>query len=486
MNSTTRDVIFSGISGKVILIGVFSAYIAVLLTSVQFHEMWRDEIQPWLIARDSDNIYELVYNLRYDGHPILWYLILMPLSRLTANPVAMQVAQVAIASTTVFIVFLYSPFSMVEKVILPFGYYTLFEYGIKCRNYSLGLLLVVILCAVWERRRTNKPLIAVILAALANVHVVFGIISLGFFAAIVVESIVQQTHCNRDFLWIIIYGLGWVTAAIVALPASDSPENEWILSLSLDRLYAAFNRLSFILASEQPFYAIGGAIVCIVVGFSLRKNLPIALFFSLSLIGLLAFSYMVKRGGGIWQHGSMFTTLLAAMWLNHATVDTDRTGAWRYDFFLAKSAFLLVLLVQSIFGLKITWEDFSTPYSNGRAVADFIREHGWEKQPIIGMRNDLDLPVVGYLAVERAFYANAYRWGSFGVWNTKQAYSPLSQPEIKRVLEVVDRWGCGLTLLTDPGGDSNEFSEHGWKRVAQFTGAMVGDENYLVYRKPCP
>ena len=36
----------------------------------------------------------------------------------------------------------------------------------------------------------------------------------------------------------------------------------------------------------------------------------------------------------------------------------------------------------------------------------------------------------------------------------------LSQPEIKRVLEVVDGWGCDLTLLTNPRENSNEFSEH--------------------------
>ena len=50
----------------------------------------------------------------------------------------------------------------------------------------------------------------------------------------------------------------------------------------------------------------------------------------------------------------------AAMWLNRATFDTDRAGAWRYDFF-AKYAFLLVLVVQSIFGLRITWEVFFQP-----------------------------------------------------------------------------------------------------------------------------
>ncbi|EKD89645.1 MAG: hypothetical protein ACD_33C00018G0001, partial [uncultured bacterium] len=33
------------------------------------HDMWRDEIQSWLIARDSISIFDLFRNLRYEAHP---------------------------------------------------------------------------------------------------------------------------------------------------------------------------------------------------------------------------------------------------------------------------------------------------------------------------------------------------------------------------------------------------------------------------------
>src|SRR5215469_18650132 len=42
------------------------------------HEMWRDEIQDWLLARDSNSVPRLFANLKYEGHPGLWYLLLMP------------------------------------------------------------------------------------------------------------------------------------------------------------------------------------------------------------------------------------------------------------------------------------------------------------------------------------------------------------------------------------------------------------------------
>ena len=39
------------------------------------HEMWRDEMQAWLIARDAPSVIELFKILkRYEGHPSVWHL----------------------------------------------------------------------------------------------------------------------------------------------------------------------------------------------------------------------------------------------------------------------------------------------------------------------------------------------------------------------------------------------------------------------------
>ena len=52
------------------------------------HEMWRDEIQAWLIARDSASPIEVLYHLnRYDGHPGLWHLCLYILKFITWSPI---------------------------------------------------------------------------------------------------------------------------------------------------------------------------------------------------------------------------------------------------------------------------------------------------------------------------------------------------------------------------------------------------------------
>ncbi|MEW6113407.1 MAG: hypothetical protein AB1664_14845, partial [Thermodesulfobacteriota bacterium] len=51
-------------------------YAIVGLTGIVHHEMWRDELEHWLLARDSTELTDLVRNLRQEGHPAAWHLIL--------------------------------------------------------------------------------------------------------------------------------------------------------------------------------------------------------------------------------------------------------------------------------------------------------------------------------------------------------------------------------------------------------------------------
>lgn len=50
------------------------------------HELWRDEVQAWLLARDSSSAIDLLSRQKYEGHPALWQLLLMPLIRALSRP----------------------------------------------------------------------------------------------------------------------------------------------------------------------------------------------------------------------------------------------------------------------------------------------------------------------------------------------------------------------------------------------------------------
>ena len=72
--------------------------------------MWRDELQAWLLVRDSTNLISLSENLKYEGHPGLWYFILFPLTRFSSNPSSMQILHLLISTSSGYVLFKWSPF----------------------------------------------------------------------------------------------------------------------------------------------------------------------------------------------------------------------------------------------------------------------------------------------------------------------------------------------------------------------------------------
>ena len=79
--------------------------------SVLRHEMWRDEIQAWSIVIGSRSVGDLLHGaLRYEGHPPLWYLVLMPITG-PSDPRMMQVLAIAALRRTAIVVVRLSPWS---------------------------------------------------------------------------------------------------------------------------------------------------------------------------------------------------------------------------------------------------------------------------------------------------------------------------------------------------------------------------------------
>ena len=104
--SLSGDAAFAGV---LVLVFVSVGFVGILN-----HEMWRDEMQAWLIAGASSSIGNLFDNLRYEGHPGLWHIGLYLLSRFTHNPFAMQVVHLMLATGVIFILARFSPFTKPE------------------------------------------------------------------------------------------------------------------------------------------------------------------------------------------------------------------------------------------------------------------------------------------------------------------------------------------------------------------------------------
>jgi hypothetical protein len=506
-------------------------YCIVVGIALSQHEMWRDEIEAWLIARDSASLPQLFQNLKNEGHPGLWYLLLMPLTRLSWSPELMQILHLGIATLTVYLVSRYSPFSRLQTLLFPVGFFTAWQYAVVSRDYALGLLLLIMFCLLYERRYERFPLVGLILMLAAQTHALVLILVMAISIALAVDVSLQFAQRRRDLdsrlVRKIILGFCFIAGGVILSFAQLIPDEEYVgptdavarffranilaiglftflggalftllfyilrarLSLALLSGFAAIGIVLYFDASVlgaipgtpgSKFFAFIGLAVYLFMLYQLRDCLSLLLLYGLGTAGLLVF-FSAVHSGGPHQHGLLFIIYVVAYWLERATRSKSPGAGEEWRNRTADVLFTLILMTQSIFGVKALYQDLTTPYSNGKYVAQYIRSQGWQELPIVGCMDFSAQTVVGYLGIDKIYYPQGERWGSYMVWDQKRYENMGLEKCLESALSLKRDLGTDVLVVSSYTKDSSP-RESQFRRIAEFTGALRDDENFTLYQ----
>jgi hypothetical protein len=162
-------------------LAVWVGYCAMLAAAVPWHEPWRDEAQAWLLARDLSIPQLLLHNLRYEGHPGLWYLILWGPAHLHVAYAALGWIAAGIAAAGTYVLLRLAPFPFYLRAALPFTFFLAYQFAVVARSYVLFPLLCFLIAHVY---RESRPVtMAVLLGLLANVSVHGTLVACGMAVA---------------------------------------------------------------------------------------------------------------------------------------------------------------------------------------------------------------------------------------------------------------------------------------------------------------
>jgi hypothetical protein len=459
---------------------IFALATATLVVGLCWHQMWRDEIQAWLIVRDSHGVADLLHNLRYEGHPALWYLLLTPFAALGRQPYWMQLAQGIVASAGLAVIVWRGPFSRIELLLLPFGYFMLFEYGVKSRSYALGNVLLFAFCAVYGRRRGHPILLAVILALLANVHALYALVACAAVAAILVDWLVSAAPRQRPRLdhavaaCVFLLGLACAVATAHQPPDSGFAQG-WRFRVPLSDLAQPIWPLGgMVLETGNPVLdGMATSVAVALVAISLvrwRRAPGAAAFLAAGALALVTF-FFVKYGIAPWHHGVLFIVLIGSIWLAR---ETGGAGL------VPRALFGAVLAMQAVHGLYSFGMEAVRPYSNGHAVAELIARNGWPPSTVMALHDTLASTVVGYLGAPSFYYAQGARRGSFVVLDRAR----LAPVDLDAFFRLADSMRPAPTVLDcGPERLARRPAARGYVPVATFDGSP-SQEDCIVYRKP--
>lgn len=177
------------------------------------HSYFVDEWQALQIAIQSPDLPALLANLRYEGHPPLWYLLLRALSAIVGPGHALMVASALCAAVVVAVVAIFAPWPRWVRLAVILSEPILFEFGTISRGYSLGVALTFVVLASWDKRRAFWAA----LALLPFVDFLFGLIALALIA-------LRWSERRRGGVWalgVAVFAIASILAAWTVLPAPD-------------------------------------------------------------------------------------------------------------------------------------------------------------------------------------------------------------------------------------------------------------------------
>ena len=470
------------------------------------HEMWRDEAQAWMLARDSASPLEIVKRLKYEPHPSVWYLTLFPLTRISPFPYMMQAWHLVIAAVNVYLFARYAPFTKTQKALFAFGYFPFYEYAVISRNYAVGVTFLFLICAAWPSRAKRLPWIGllVLLACHTSLHAL--ILGVAIAAALLLDLVFGSERPPRSHvaLGFVLIALGAASAVYQLWPPWDrsidmrwrfgwNPAVLWQTLGTVTRAYLPvpgfrrqFWETNILEHCPNSDLVIGVAGLFLLLGgiLYLAKR-PVSLVpFAVGTAGLCAFAY-TKSLGGIRHHGHLFILLLVAAWIGPSLsekCDVKFLSRWTGGRVRrALSGCMTGLLaVHVLAGTAASAIDWQRPFSQSRRAARFIREHGMEHMPIMGHERANVSSVAAYLNA-RFYYPRGDRVASFAIWDKRGDRRISIDYAMRRARSLYSE---DVLLISSLALGPSALRQYSVRKVAEFRGALVPTEDYWLYVIP--
>lgn len=519
-------------------IALTATFFVVILAGVLHHEMWRDELHAWMLARDSNSLSELFLNLQSEGHPAIWHLILFALSRISSDPFLMQFFHICVATTSVYLIARLSPFSRLQKCMLAFGYFSLYEYALISRSYALGVLFVFSFCSLvsWldDRKNTKSPYAEItpflILMAMANTSIYGLLMSMaltlylfcpsrqiretrrllvryaGFVLVLVawllcylqVSRINQDQGVSRHAFGEVSTADGYDTLALLMRGASTLLQI-WRSYVPMPAIWNDYVWSSNFLLNNDIVIQVGGqnllditALLLSVlllswVSYLLKSQHRTFVVFATGTILLMSFSFIFFEGS-IRHHGHYYLLLVACLWLarselnrpisttGNAKLQTQSSSLANTSRKTMQSTFLTILLVFHVAAGALLYRiDWIKPFSGSKDVAHYLREHSLEDLPILGYRDREVTSVSAYLD-RPIYYPNAKRFGTF--WTTRRGEDWTYITEDVRTF-VREHGTPTVIVLTKPM--EQQIPDTTLELLTYEEGSLVREESFYLY-----
>ena len=483
-----------------LVILIFSVYVLFNGVLLWYHEPWRDEANVWLMARDLSPL-QLLKEIKYQGHPCLWYFLVMPFAKAGLPFRTIGVISTGVMAAAAWYYLQKGTQWLWVKALVVFSPIFTYFYPTIARNYCLIALFLILLARNYSERNAQPIRYGFLLGLLVQADTIAiapaGMIALAWFMENVYDGIHTRSmehlvNCLKG-IWIpFVSLLFWI---VQFYQVSDSPMFEFqsfggreLLREIRNYAYIILIRVTGFSQTVCTIFFVAVILAAAVVSYRLR-NIGAAMVMLLSYLFQCMFSVMVYQLH-IWHYLSLTFTFLWMLWAMQKTAEEKKREKDRI--YRMAAGTLQVLFGVLAVVMFLHWNSEAEPsnlqqalygsYSDGQNAAEFIREEISPDEIILSTDVPMESTILAYLKDYRFYYAGSGKITTYADWSEEQsqiisldqiiAWCKESFPEKDYIYLIQSRDSC----ITDPE------KLDGQECIYETECATVRGEEYRIYR----
>lgn len=458
---------------------VLLTYITLVIFAISYHEPWHDEVQSWLLARDSNPLTLLFRYLRYEGHPGLWHFLLMVPAKLGLPLVTLNLISGAVMAVTVYLILFKSRFPVIIKILLPFSFLFLYQYAVVSRSYCLILLLLSLIATIYGRRTERPYTYFALLVLLANTSINGTIMALALFVLLLRDlhrkwPTISKQNQKRHIVGMAILILCLLLLIVILWPPSDQASAARY-QFGITNLYRISTH-AINSALTDYWYVSFSLLAMILLWFFKRRVLLTFLVITVPSLVFFADVYSAP-----WHWGLFFAVLVFVFWLSFEEEASVHQREFRLQKLplrkIAVASLLLILCFQIYYSVQSFRAEFRVRYSASLDLANYIKKNDLERKKI-GMLGSMQTSVLAYFNRNIFYNYNNGHGPCFWLYSTtKNRY--VWDINNKITIERFASEKPDYVVLTLYGKPEKKYNIPGYKPIKVFHGYMVWKDDLI-------
>ena len=476
---------------------VMLCYSIITFIILLFHESWRDEAQAWLIARDL-NIIDIFRQMKYEGHPVIWYLILAPFAKLGLPYIFVKIVSWLICNIAVWLILKKAPFNLILKILFIFSMPMIYLYPSISRSYCL-IPLAITIVAIYFGQRHEKPIQYILsILFLANTHVIMygmvGILLLLFY----IEELIQNRKTNskeqkkKVYISLIVIIVGLILTLIPILISMTTNTDVSLTSntasifedtkLKMENAYKEIMTGCF--GENELILKIVAIALIILLCYEIRYHFKNALII-ICTEGLQFLIYTYVYMGSEQRVSTLIFLMMFIFWVqSNNKINKDNTSKIEKKLTnIAEYILVFVLIINIANGMDAVNKEIKTTYSSSYETAEWIKSNLEDDSIFICTSMPLSSAIIPYINKDVFWSPQTLDYFSFTSWdeNYRTGYSLRDlQKRVKDNFEV-DK-NLYLIYTYDFNEETMSFLEEQGYITKMYESNIAEKEEYTIYK----